>query len=146
MTLNSLMITVCSSEDKVVTDEGASTVMSSSGLHWGHIQQLVLWSNLPVYDFTPKCWKHEKKRELKLVNNTLAGWRKTVRLSSLPFSPRHVRAWKSRNFCRARIMTAGDSTCCLCVLIQCLICFILSSGHNLLAMPLCKWSCHWSCD
>ena len=57
--LNSLIITVRSSEDKVVADEGASTVVSISGLHWGHIQHLVAWSNLPMYDFSPKCWKHE---------------------------------------------------------------------------------------
>ena len=61
-----------------------------------------------------KTWE-ENGETLKWVNITLAGWRKTVRLSSLPFRPRHVRAWKSRNFCRARIMEAGDSTCCFWV-------------------------------
>ena len=59
-------ITVRSSEDKVVADEGASTHMSVCGLHWGHEQHRVLRDFHPIYDFSSKCCKDHLKSKSKM--------------------------------------------------------------------------------
>lgn len=57
-----LFDTVCSSEHKVCSDEKSSTYMTGAALHWGHVQQWVLWSLFTLYDVTPMSSKEEKKQ------------------------------------------------------------------------------------
>ena len=64
MKLSSLIITVRSSEDKVVSDEGPSTPVSVVGLQWGHKPHRVLLDFYPIYDFSSKCCKDKLKSKL----------------------------------------------------------------------------------
>lgn len=53
MNLRSLLITVCSCDDSVTTDEESSTDVFAFGvLHRGHIQHLTVRDPFAFYDFT----------------------------------------------------------------------------------------------
>lgn len=98
---HSLVVTMCCSHYKVFTDKESPTHMIFVALHWSHIQHRLLLALSTLYDSNSKHWNAKRK---SLNVRRLPFYASTIRCAILPFCPRHVTMWKSRNFCRTCIM------------------------------------------